>query len=121
MLKINFKNLEKSELAKEIVTEKLSEVLFKFPEVLDHKLQVTLSMDNSPLKPGPDMFEVMLSIHGEKYKNIIIKKKAKNLYLAISETKDSLLQALNKSGDKARVSSRGAARKVLVVDAESAF
>jgi len=112
MLKIVFKNLEKSEIAKEITQERLQAVVDKFPDLDHHRLVATLSMDNSPQQPGPDLFKVKLQIRGKRFKSIILEKSAQSLYLALAEVVDHALECLNRYGDKSRVRRRSLARKL---------
>ena len=112
MIRIVFKNLEESELAKSVVQERLHTTLERFPDLIDHRMAVTLSMDNSPLKPGPDMFKVKLMITGKKYRNIVLEKSAMSLYVALAEVVDHTLERLNRFGDKQRVKSRAASRQL---------
>lgn len=112
MIQVTFQNLEKSELARTAAVERIQDTVDRFPELSDHKLAVTLSMDNSPVKPGPDLFGVKLQITGQKFNNIIVEKRSANLYLAISDLCESLLERLNRRTDKIRVKSRAQARDI---------
>jgi ribosome-associated translation inhibitor RaiA len=113
MIKVVFKNIDKSELAKDIVRSRLGETVDKFPELqAHHKLAVTLSMENSPLQAGPDLFAVKLVITGKKFDGIVIEKNAANLYLAVAELCEALLERLNRATDRSRVKNRAQARKV---------
>lgn len=112
MIKIIFKNLEESELARDIVFERMQSIIDKFPDLSTHKISITLCMENSPQKPGPDLFEVKLLIHGVKYKNITLEKSATSLYVALAEIVEHALERLNRYGDKQRVKSRTQARKI---------
>ena len=112
MIKIVFKNLFESEIAKDVVHDRIQPTLEKFPDLENHKLTFTLSMDNSPTKPGPDLFIVKLIINGHKYKNIILNKSSHSLYIAIADISEHLLERLNRHGDKSRVKNRNQARKI---------
>lgn len=111
MIKVVFKNLEKSELASIIVKEKIEEFVHKFPELVDHKIEVFLSMENSFTKAGRDVFAAKVLIKGKKYGGLIIEKKDSNLYFAMDSVFLVLLENLNRKGDKARVRSRHELRK----------
>lgn len=52
MIQIKFKNLEKSELAREATQDRIEVLMDKFPDLNLCKIQVTLEMENSPTKPG---------------------------------------------------------------------
>ena len=113
MIRISFKNLESSELAKEIVTDRIGALIDKFPDLISHKISVRLEMENSPLQSGPDSFSVNLMIEGKKYRRLRIKRSASNLYLAMAHMSDSLLELLNRAGDRDRVKARHHAQTLL--------
>ena len=102
MIKVVFKNLEKSELAKNIVTERLSPILEKFSHIRDHRITVTLEMENSPSQAGPDYFTVSTMINGPLYKNIKLEKSSENLYLATAAASDGIQALLGKKTIKIR-------------------
>ena len=106
MISIKFKDLERSELAKDVIVERLSEAEKKFPQLLHHKLLITLSMENSPHHKGPDLFGVKLNISGPKFKSLVLEKKASSLYLAAALLQEALLELLNRSIDKPRIKAR---------------
>ena len=103
MTKIIFKNLEKSELAKQISLERLETVFNKFPDLEPNNITLTLAMDNSPKQSGQDVFRLKFVISKGKYKGIIIEKSSSNLYLALAQLVEHLLEAINRYGDKARI------------------
>jgi ribosome-associated translation inhibitor RaiA len=113
MVRVIFRNLEESELAKDITFERVQSIVDRFPELTKHKMSVTLSMDNSPLKPGPDLFKVKFLISGKKYKNIILEKSASSLYSALAVVVEQVLERLNRFGDRQRVKNRNLARTIL--------
>lgn len=112
MIKISFKNLDKSSLVKEIIIEKISLLTEKFPELEHHNIQITISMDNSSSQAGPDEFGIKVQIKGKKFGGLIVEKRAKTLYLAIAELNEALLELLNRRTDKLRVKKRSQSRKV---------
>ena len=103
MTKVVFKNLEASDLLHDAVVEKISNVTDKFPELKTHRICVTLEMHNSPTKPGPDEFSVGVDIQGVKYGGIRLSERGIQMYQAIGLLADSLLERLNRTGDKKRV------------------
>lgn len=111
MIKVVFKNLEKSQLAIDIVTEKIELFMEKFPDLKDHKVHLFLSMENSFFKKGRDVFSIKAVIDGKKYGGIVIQKKDINLYAALDELTLVLLESLNRKGDKKRVKTRNNSRK----------
>jgi ribosome-associated translation inhibitor RaiA len=106
MLQIIFKNLEKSQIAKDIAEERFSSVIGRFPSLKTHKVKVTLRMDNSPAQAGPDVFSVKAVINGPVYQDIVIEKSAANLYAAVADVVEHTLERLNRHGDRKRVRSR---------------
>ncbi len=58
MNQVIFKNLDKSEMAREAVMDKVEALEEKFPDLCKSKILVTLEMENSPHQAGPDLFSV---------------------------------------------------------------
>jgi ribosome-associated translation inhibitor RaiA len=112
MIKVNFKNLEKSSLAVEAAEERLGELVERFPVLNGSELQVTLSMENSPRQAGPDLFGVKVRIQGGRYHGVILEKKAASLYVALADVSEHLLERLNRFGDKTRVKNRAQERRL---------
>jgi ribosomal subunit interface protein len=110
MIQIKFKNLEASELAREIVEERLAGAFERFPDLVDAKVVVTLSMQNSSEQAGPDEFTVKFHCREGRYRDLTLEKSASNLYAALADVADHLLERLNRSGDRARVKGREVAR-----------
>lgn len=119
MIQIVFKNLEVSELARNAVLQRLEHVVEKFPSLSDHKMTTTLSMENSPSQPGPDVFGIRLRITGKYFRDVEIEKKSSSLYLALSSLCESLLERLNRQNDKKRVKSLKSSRKLTFIDSET--
>ncbi len=112
MIHIKFKNLEKSEMAQDVVNERFESLLEKFPDLRLGDLRVTLEMENSPIQAGPDYFNVKVRITSGRYRGIIVEKGQPNLYTALAEVIDLMLEKLNRYGDRMRVKERNAARKI---------
>lgn len=110
MIQIKFKNLEKSDLAQDATQERIESLIEKFPDLNKSKIQVTLEMENSPLQAGPDHFKVKLHVFRGRYDGIIVEKSDPNLYVALAEIIDHMLEVLNRFGDRARVKERKLAR-----------
>lgn len=113
MIQIKFRNLEKSELAKDAVIERMDTLVDKFPDLSGSRLQVTLDMENSPAQVGPDLFKVKVHVSKGRYNGVICEKSDSNLYVALAEVVDHLLERFNRFGDKARVKERRNARQIL--------
>lgn len=113
MIQVKFKNLDKSEMAREAAQEKIEPLVEKFPDLQQSKILITLEMENSPLQAGPDMFKVKLHIIRGRYDGITINKTESSLYVALAEVVDHMLEVLNRYGDRARVKARKRARALL--------
>ncbi len=112
MIFVKFKNLEKSELAQDAVHERLETLLQKFPDLKQSRLQVTLEMLNSPTQAGPDLFNVKLHVLRARYDGVIVEKANSNLYVALADVVEHMLEKLNRVGDRARVKERRNARQL---------
>ncbi|MBU6376059.1 MAG: HPF/RaiA family ribosome-associated protein [Bdellovibrionales bacterium] len=112
MIRIHFKNLDKSEMARDAVTERIQPIVEKFPDLYGSRIQIILEMQNSPHQAGPDLFTVRLHVHGGRYDSVHLEKSASNLYLALADLVDYLLEKLNRFGDRMRVKQRTVARRV---------
>lgn len=120
MIQIKFKNLEKSEMARDAAQERIEILVEKFPDLSKCKIQITLEMENSPLQAGPDLFKVKLHVARGRYDGITVKKSDASLYVALAEVIDHMLEKLNRFGDRKRVQERTKARKI-VHEAEKNF
>ncbi len=107
---VKFKNFDRSEFVLSAVHSKLETLIEKFPDLSRSQLQVILTMDNSPLQPGADQFRVRILISGGRYAGITIEKSHPNLFVALADLADHLLEKLNRCGDKTRVRARSKAR-----------
>ncbi len=113
MMQVKFKNLEKSEMAREAVSDRIMALVDKFPDFEGSKILVTLEMENSPLQAGPDLFKVKLHVARGRYDGITVEKSDANLYVALAEVADHMLEVLNRLGDRVRVKERKRARELL--------
>lgn len=112
MIQIKFKNLEKSELAKEAVAERVEALVNKFEDLEESLITVTLEMENSPIQAGPDVFNVKLHVTRGRFDGTTVTKSNSNLYVALADLVDHMLEKLNRTGDRARVKERTKARQV---------
>ena len=112
MIQIRFKNLEKSEMAREVAQDRIESLVNKFPDLSESKLLVTLEMENSPTQAGPDLFKVKLHVSKGRYNGITVEKANSNLYVALADVVDHMLEKLNRFGDRARVKERKNARQI---------
>lgn len=112
MIQVKFKNLEKSEMAREAAQERIEALIAKFPDLSRSKIQITLEMENSPTQAGPDLFKVKCHISGARYDGVTVEKDGSNLYLALADVIEHMLENLNRFGDKVRVKERASARQI---------
>ncbi len=111
MVKIIFKDLEKSELAKQAALDRFQDAVNRFPDLKNCRSSITLSVENSPIQAGPDAFTVKFRCQSGKYKGVILERSAPNLYIALADFSEYLLERLNRFGDKERVKKIKQARK----------
>ena len=112
MIQVKFKNLKKSDLIRNTVTERIEPLIEKFPDLTNCNLIITLEMENSPTKSGPDLFKVKFHIASGRYDGITVEKAQASLYVALAEVMDHMLETLNRHGDKLRVKERRQAREM---------
>jgi ribosome-associated translation inhibitor RaiA len=115
MIQVKFKNLKKSEILNEAVTSRIAGLVEKFEDLKESRITVTLEMENSPLQAGPDLFNVKLHIGNGRFKGITVTKSNLNVYKAVADLVDHMLEKLNRAGDKERVRQRTAARELAEV------
>jgi len=113
MIFIKFKNLEKSEMAGQFARDRMKALTIKFPDLKQSRMTLTFEMENSKLKAGLDLFKVKLHCAGGRYDGVTIEKSNSNLYIALADVVEHVLENLNRLGDKARVKSRTSARQIL--------
>jgi len=111
MIEIKFKNLMKSEMARQAVLDRVQPLCEKFSDLNHCKIHVTLEMENSPLQAGPDHFKVKIHIIQGRYDGIIVEKSDANLYVALADVIQHMLEVLNRYGDRLRVKERKKARE----------
>lgn len=112
MIQIRFKNLEPSEVAREAAQDRIEHLVRKFDDLSDSLIRVTLEMENSPAQAGPDLFKVKLHISKGRYDGITVEKSRDNLYHALADVVDHMLEVLNRFGDRERVRNRKKQRRL---------
>ncbi len=112
MIQVKFKNLEKSELTQQTAIERIEHLVNKFADLKNCRIVVTLEMENSPIQAGPDLFKVKLHIVNGRFAGVIVTKSDANLYKALADMMDHMLEKLNRAGDKERVKERAKARRI---------
>jgi ribosome-associated translation inhibitor RaiA len=110
MVRVVFKNLEKSEFIKGVVTDKITHALEKFPELENATATVTVGMENSPLHAGPDLFQVKIILLSRGLKPIILEKEAGSPYQAAAILTDRLFEVLHRAVERRREKSRSERR-----------
>ncbi|MFN8790947.1 MAG: HPF/RaiA family ribosome-associated protein [Bdellovibrionales bacterium] len=111
MIRVIFKDLKRSEFLENVVVMKMQDVIEKFPDLHDHQVLITLSMENSPRHPGPDSFTAKLYITGRRFGRIVLEKSSHTMYASIADLSDVLLERLNRALDRARVRGRAQERR----------
>lgn len=120
MINVVFKNLDKSELARDAAIERAESLVSKFPDLQKSNLRITLEMHNSPLQAGPDLFTVRFQVENGRYGGVLLQKSATNLYTALADVSNHMLERLNRLGDRSRIIRRRRAKNV-VASLESDF
>jgi ribosome-associated translation inhibitor RaiA len=110
MLKINLKNETKMLGSRELIQDRMNNIVSKFPELNSHKISITVSVYNSPNTAGLDEFGVKTNITGKIY-NLTLEKRAANIGLALAQLVDGLLERINRYSDKKRTIQRAKKRK----------
>lgn len=111
MVKVIFKNLDKSDFVSEIVQEKIAHVLEKFPDMTRNDATVVVEMENSPTHAGKDDFKVKLIMKSPSGKPLVIQKEGPNLYQASAVLADRLFELLHRTLEKRRDIRRGLQRR----------
>jgi len=101
-MKVVFRNMERSELAKDAVIERIGPVMEKFPALKKESLTITMTMHNSPIQAGPDLFAVKFACQSGDFRGIVLEKSAPNLYVALADLSDHLLERLKRFSDRKR-------------------
>lgn len=113
MIKVKFKNLNKSKFIEHEVSERISFVISKFDVIDEKEVVTTVEMENSPLQAGPDLFKIKVHINSGSFARITLEKENQNLFAALAEVSDHLLEVLSRTNDKTRVRERKKARDLL--------
>lgn len=103
MIRVVFKNLQRSVFLRQAVIDRIEMLMDKFPELKSHRFHAKIYSENKRTQPGPDVFGIKLFVNGKKFKSLVLEKKASNLYQAITDLHEVFLERLNRATDKARV------------------
>jgi ribosome-associated translation inhibitor RaiA len=84
------------------VRESFEPVLDKFRAQNPWNGRVVLAMENSPQQAGPDSFLCHVWLHGKKSAPIVLNARAENLYAAIRNCTELLMEKLSRQHKKER-------------------
>jgi ribosome-associated translation inhibitor RaiA len=101
VVKVVFKNLEKSDLVRKITAEKVERTINKFSELAERMTTVIVSRENSHDHKGVHQFSAKLLIQGQG-KAVVLEKRAETLYQAVAMVTDRALEILHRSLSKQR-------------------
>lgn len=112
MTQVIFRNFDRSEFVERVATDRIQEVLAKFPEFRASTSTITLYMDNSPVQAGPDLFGARLYVKAPRGRALIIEKSDLNMHMAIAKLSEALLERLHRFMDKERSVQRRRGSKI---------
>ncbi len=78
------------------MSSRIEPLVEKFAPLKNSQLLMTLEMENSPEKAGPDLFKIKLRILGGRYTGLQLEKSAQSLYVALADLTEHLLEAINR-------------------------
>ena len=110
MIQIQFKGMDFSEVLHEIAMSRLQGVAAKFEDLQDGTMVMSIEMQNSPLKAGPDFFTVKVRVKSGRYRGVLVEKSSSTVPEALAEVMEHMLEVLNRFGDRKRVVDRRQAR-----------
>jgi hypothetical protein len=102
MMRIVFRNMERSQLAIQVISERLQAVFDKFERLEPSDVTVTLTMDNSPSQAGPDLFCLRFYCRRGEFKGLVIEKVSPNLYIGLADLVDTLAERLGRFSERRR-------------------
>lgn len=111
MVKVIFKNLEKSDLIRNIATERIEKTIEKFSDLAELSSTVIVSREHSHEHAGADEYSAKLLIGGQGMKPVVLEKKATTLYKALADVSDTALEILHRAVSKHRETIRHKKRK----------
>jgi ribosome-associated translation inhibitor RaiA len=113
MIKVTFKNLERSDIAENATIERLDDLIEKFPDLFGSKILVTVSMENSTSRSASEKFRIKILCTTGRYKDVVVEKSGPHFYKALADAVDHMLERLNRFGDRTRVENIKAARNIV--------
>jgi hypothetical protein len=113
MMRIIFRNMDRSELAVEIISERMQLVFDKFERLNPLDVTMTLKMDNSPVQAGPDLFCLKFYCNRGSFRGLSIEKRSPNLYIGLADLVDTLCDRLGRNAERQRHYQIDAHRKLI--------
>lgn len=95
MIEVSFKNMESTELAKQIVEERLVRVVKTNPLLSKHRFKVEIERIHSGASPKPDFFKIDLAVSGLHLRHRQLVSKHPSLYQAIGLVCEKLLKEVS--------------------------
>jgi len=111
MVKVIFKNLEKSDLIREIAAERVQKALEKYAIVDPLSSTVILSREHSREHSGLDEYSVKLMVGARGHKPVIVEKRATTLTNALATVLDRAMDLLHQSFARERLGVRNERRR----------
>jgi hypothetical protein len=102
MMRIIFRNMDRSQLAIEVISERMQSVFDKFKRLNPLDVTMTLKMDNSPVQAGPDLFCLKFYCNRGTFKGLAIEKRSPNLYIGLADLVDTLCERLGRNAERQR-------------------
>lgn len=112
MIKIHYKQIERSALIENEICSRITKILEKFPRLGESDIHVHLYCENSPVKGGVDVYRIKLHLMSGVYGGIKVMKSHSNFYVALANLSDVMLERLNRFSDRVRVRERALARRL---------
>jgi ribosome-associated translation inhibitor RaiA len=111
MVKVVFKNLEKSEMVRSVTAERIEKTINKFSDLAKMAATVIVSREHSHEHSGVDLFSAKLLLAGNGHKPVILEKRAESLYQAVALVTDRALEIFHRAVTKDREGLRHRKRK----------
>jgi ribosome-associated translation inhibitor RaiA len=111
MVKVIFKNLEKSDLIRKIAAEKVEKALQKYAVVDPLASTVILSREHSREHSGLDEYSVKLMVGARGHKPVIVEKRSTSMMVALATVLDRAMDLLHQSLAKERLGVRHERRR----------
>lgn len=96
MIEFFFVNIEPSQIARDILSDRVVPIIEKFSDLGIYKVILTVEMKNIPAQTGPDLFTVSSSVLCKKFKTLAVKKSSVNFYLAAAAMAEGLNELIDR-------------------------